>query len=333
MKKTFRLASLIAVASSMIISSGIPSLADGPSAPTGTVAASNAADTADTTTETSASSENAAADTAGTNASNTTDTADSNSSSDDLTNDSVLNAVEDTRVVDFYKDSILIGDSVADGFKRYSIARNQNPLLANINFQTQARYSIHDEIQPIGTEGVNHLWYGGAQHYAYELVSMAGAKHVYLSLGLNDIKGRPRTVLENYKTLINSIITANPTVDLTIISTTYIYPDAQTSLKGIKSWAFDNDTVRKLNSSLQELCTANGYGYIDIANRLADANGNLDPKYCTDKYIHQNADAYVIWVQALREYAASQNYVHANDVTETSTETASETVSENTVAG
>ena len=312
MKKTFRKAALIVAAASMIITSGLVSLADGPSA-----------GTAETTAETTAAAETTA---------ETTQDASNSTAASDLSSDPVLNAQEDQRAVDFYKDSILIGDSVADGFKRYCIARNQNPMLANINFQTQARYSIHDEIQPIGTEGVNHLWYGGAQHYAYELVSLVGAKHVYLSLGLNDIKGRPSEVLANYKSLISSIASANPAADITIISTTYIYPDAQTKLSGIKSWAFDNDTVRKLNTSLQELCTANGYGYIDIANRLADANGNLDPKYCTDKYIHQNADAYVIWVQALREYAASRNYVHANDVTEASaaetTETTSETVSE-----
>ncbi|WP_036606953.1 GDSL-type esterase/lipase family protein [Oribacterium sp. P6A1] len=318
MKKTFSKAALIAAAASMIITSGIVSLADGPSVPSETAAVA-----AETNAVTEASAEAAAESSA---------EASNSSAASDLSADPVLNATEDQRVVDFYKDSILIGDSVADGFKRYCIARNQNPLLANINFQTQARYSIHDEIQPIGTEGVNHLWYGGAQHYAYELVSLVGAKHVYLSLGLNDIKGRPSEVLANYKSLISSIATANPAADITIISTTYIYPAAQTKLSGIKSWAFDNDTVRKLNTSLQELCTEKGYGYIDIANRLADANGNLDPKYCTDEYIHQNADAYVIWVQALREYAASQNYLHANDVTETTAETTAETVAENTAA-
>lgn len=296
MKKPFSKAALIAAAASMIITSGIVSFADGPSVPSETAAVQAETETAASTTAATAAE--------------TETTASAGSASTDFSADPVLNAQEDQRVIDFYKDSILIGDSVADGFKRYCIARNQNPVLSNINFQTQARYSIHDEIQPIGTEGVNHLWYGGAQHYAYELVSLVGAKHVYLSLGLNDIKGRPSEVLANYKSLISSIAAANPAADITVISTTYIYPAAQTKLSGIKSWAFDNDTVRKLNSSLKELCTANGYGYIDIANRLADANGNLDPKYCTDEYIHQNADAYVIWVQALRDYAAEKNYVH-----------------------
>ena len=182
---------------------------------------------------------------------------------------------------------------------------------------TQPRYSIHDELQAIGTEGVNHFWYGGAQHYAYEMVGLLGAKHVYLSLGLNDIKARPSEVFEQYKTYIGQIKAANPDADITIISTTYIHPDAQTSLAGIKSWAFDNATVRKLNDSMQAYAAENGYGYIDIANRLADANGNLNPAYCTDKYIHQNAEAYAIWVQCLREYAAAQNYVHANDAAAT----------------
>ncbi|SFG16563.1 GDSL-type esterase/lipase family protein [Oribacterium sp. WCC10] len=313
MKKTFRKAMLIALASSMIISSGIISMAD---------ETSGSAQTA--VTETSAATENS--------------TGAQTTEAQELASDPVLNAQEDQRVVDFYKDSVIIGDSVADGFNKYALKRSANPLLANLKFFTQARYSIHDEIQPIGTEGVNHLWYGGAQHYAPELVALSGARHVYLSLGLNDVKMRPSEVLANYKSLIESIAAANPAVDITIISTTYIYPDAQTKLSGIKSWAFDNDTVRKLNTSMQELAAEKGYGYIDIANRLADANGNLDPKYCTDKYIHQNADAYVVWVQCLREYAASKNYAHANDETvieenaASTSETTSGTVAETAAA-
>ena len=274
MKKLLKKAAIIALASSMIVSSGIISMAE----------------------ETAAAQETAATD---------------------LSQDPVVNAQEDQRVVDFYKDSIILGDSVANGFERYAIQRKANPILANLQFMTQPRYSIHDELQAIGTEGVNHFWYGGAQHYAYEMVGLLGAKHVYLSLGLNDIKARPSEVFEQYKTYIGQIKAANPDADITIISTTYIHPDAQTSLAGIKSWAFDNATVRKLNDSMQAYAAENGYGYIDIANRLADANGNLNPAYCTDKYIHQNAEAYAIWVQCLREYAAAQNYVHANDAAAT----------------
>jgi len=274
MKKLLKKAAIIALASSMIVSSGIISMAE----------------------ETAAAQETAATD---------------------LSQDPVVNAQEDQRVVDFYKDSIVLGDSVANGFERYAIQRKANPILANLQFMTQPRYSIHDELQAIGTEGVNHFWYGGAQHYAYEMVGLLGAKHVYLSLGLNDIKARPSEVFEQYKTYIGQIKAANPDADITIISTTYIHPDAQTSLAGIKSWAFDNATVRKLNDSMQAYAAENGYGYIDIANRLADANGNLNPAYCTDKYIHQNAEAYAIWVQCLREYAAAQNYAHANDAAAT----------------
>jgi len=270
MKKTLRRLAVIALASSMIVSSGIISMAD------------------ETTTAATA----------------------------DLSTDAVATATEDQRVVDFYKDSIIIGDSVADGFARYAMNRTTNPLLANLKFCTMASYSIHQELQPIGTDGVKHLWNGGTQHYAYELPILTNTRHIYLSLGLNDIKARPSEVFDMYKTMIGQIVTANPYADITIISTTYIHPDAQKSLAGIKSWAFDNDTVRKLNTSMQEYAAANGYGYIDIANRLTDGNGNLNPAYCTDPSgdgIHQTAEAYAIWVQCLREYAASQNYVHASD--------------------
>ncbi|WP_031548156.1 GDSL-type esterase/lipase family protein [Oribacterium sp. FC2011] len=288
MKKLLKKAAIIALASSMIVSSGIISMAE----------------------ETAAAQETQAAT--------------------ELSQDPVVNAQEDQRVVDFYKDSLIIGDSVADGFRRYAIARSANPILANLKFITMPSYSMDEELKPIGTEGVRHLWYGGAQHYAYEMVGIMGAKHVYISLGLNDIQGRPSEVFENYKTYIGQIKAANPDVDITIISTTYIYSSHQSSIKGVKSWAFDNDTVRKLNASMQEYAAQNGYGYIDIANRLADANGNLNPVYCTDQKIHQNDDAYAIWVQCLREYAAAQNYVHANDAAASAGETAT---TETTAAG
>ena len=74
MKKLLKKAAIIALASSMIVSSGIISMAE----------------------ETAAAQETAATD---------------------LSQDPVVNAQEDQRVVDFYKDSIILGDSVANGFE------------------------------------------------------------------------------------------------------------------------------------------------------------------------------------------------------------------------
>ena len=61
---------------------------------------------------------------------------------------------------------------------------------------------------------------------------------------------------------------------------------------------------------MQKLAQQNGWGYMNIADALSDGQGNLNPNFCTDQMIHQNADAYVVWAQCFRDYAASRNFTH-----------------------
>ena len=50
----------------------------------------------------------------------------------------------------------------------------------------------------------------------------------------------------------------------------------------------------------------NGLGFVNIADSLADENGDLAAEYCSDEFAHQNAQAYDIWVSVLRDYAKGQ---------------------------
>ena len=47
----------------------------------------------------------------------------------------------------------------------------------------------------------------------------------------------------------------------------------------------------------------NGWGYVDVADALADENGDLAEEYCSDGFAHQNPEAYDVWVSVLRKYA------------------------------
>ncbi len=222
-----------------------------------------------------------------------------------------LPLTEDQRVLDFYKDSIVLGDSVADGFKLFAQANKENPLMGELQFQTASRYNLINALVPVAEDStIAHPVYKGQFMNVWDSVKLLGAKHVYMFFGFNDLGDRTSDIVSRYTQLINKIKEVNPDTDFTIISTTYIYPGYTKHYKGVKSWAFDNPTVRKLNTAMQELAQKNGWGYMNIADRLADANGNLDPKYCSDQQIHQNADAYVVWAQCFRDYAASKNYTH-----------------------
>ena len=218
---------------------------------------------------------------------------------------------EDQRVLDFYKDSVIIGDSVADGFNRFAQGNKTNPLMGELQFLTASRYSLHSALVPVAQDStIAHPLYQGKFMNVWDSIQLMGAKHVYLFFGFNDLGDRPDTIVQHYTELIQKIKAQNPDTDFTIISTTYVYPGYVQNFKGVKSWAVDSKTVRKLNTEMKKKADANGWGYINVADRLADANGDLDPKYCSDQAFHQNADAYVIWAQCFREYAASKNFAH-----------------------
>lgn len=217
---------------------------------------------------------------------------------------------EDQRVLDFYKDSVIIGDSVADGFNRFAQGNKENPLMGELQFLTASRYSLHSALVPVAQDStIAHPLYQGKFMNVWDSIQLMGAKHVYLFFGFNDLGDRTDTIVQHYTELIQKIKAQNPDADFTIISTTYVYPGYVQNFKGVKSWAVDSKTVRKLNTEMKK-AGANGWGYINVADRLADANGDLDPKYCSDQAFHQNAGAYVIWAQCLREYAASKNFAH-----------------------
>lgn len=57
---------------------------------------------------------------------------------------------------------------------------------------------------------------------------------------------------------------------------------------------------------LKQMAEENGWGYVDIADALADENGDLAEGYCSDDFAHQRPEAYDIWVSVLRDYAKEQ---------------------------
>lgn len=57
---------------------------------------------------------------------------------------------------------------------------------------------------------------------------------------------------------------------------------------------------------LQEMAGRNGLGYVNVADALADSNGDLAAEYCSDEFAHQNPAAYDVWVSVLRNYAKTE---------------------------
>lgn len=294
MKKSFRKSAAAFLTAAMMSSVSFTALAAGPTA-----------GPADPTTATTAAAAGNSAAPASTQAAAT----------DAATAETTTNGLplqEDQRVLDFYQDSVIIGDSVADGFKLFAQGNKANPLMAELQFLTASRYNLRNAMIPVAQDStIAHPIYKGQFMNVWDSIKLMNAKHIYMFFGFNDLGDRTEKIVTHYTQLIAQIRAVNPDVDFTIISTTYVYPGYVQRFKGVKSWAVDSPTVRKLNTAMQKKAQENGWGYLNVADRLANASGDLDPKYCVDKAFHQNADAYVIWTQCFREYAAAKNFTHA----------------------
>ncbi len=203
---------------------------------------------------------------------------------------------KESDAVDAYFDgSVFVGDSIMLGFRNYAMKR-QDTFLSRINFLAAGSFSANNALWEVDNKSV-HPVYQGEQRQVWESIAMMGSDKVFLMLGMNDlnITGLEGTC-EKYKELIGKIEESSPDAEINIMSMTYV-------LEGKEAGKLENDTIREYNEMLKEMAEDNGWGYVDVAEALADGNGDLAEEYCSDGFAHQNPDAYDVWVAALREYA------------------------------
>ena len=206
-------------------------------------------------------------------------------------------ALHAIQVGEFFKDSVLVGDSVALGFSHYALINAAFPIFQNLKFLTAGSYSVHNAFSAITGKSC-HPIYQGKQKYVWDALKLMGAKHIYTFFGLNDLYAGVDNTVAKYLEFIARVQAEIPGIEITIISTTPMY-------KGSEKKNLNNANIRALNAQMSALAAQNGWGYVDIASRLYDSSGCLAKQYCSDSYVHETNAAYVIWQAALEEYAES----------------------------
>lgn len=195
----------------------------------------------------------------------------------------------------YFDDSVFVGDSIMLGFRNYAMKR-QDTFLSRMGFLAAGSYSANNALWDVDDESV-HPVYQGEQRQVWESISLMGSKKVFLMLGMNDLNiTGVEGSCEKYEELIGKIKEKNPDAEIIIMSMTYV-------LKGKETGKLENDTIREFNGLLEAMAEKNGWGYVDVAEALADENGDLAEEYCSDGFAHQNPEAYDVWVSVLRKYA------------------------------
>lgn len=174
--------------------------------------------------------------------------------------------------------------------------KRQDTFLSRMNFLAAGSFSANNALWDVNDESV-HPVYQGEQRQVWESVSLMGSKRVFLMLGMNDLNiTGVEGSCEKYEELIGKIKEKNPDAEIIIMSMTYV-------LKGKETGKLQNDTIREFNGMLETMAEKNGWGYVNVAEALADGNGDLAEEYCSDGFAHQNPEAYDVWVSVLRKYA------------------------------
>ena len=208
----------------------------------------------------------------------------------------------------YFNDSMFIGLSVFVHFQVFTkTMRTVYPdffgssiIFARSNFSAYNNFHY----KPSDEDSVHPL-YKGEKMTCEDAVKASGVKRVYLSImALNELgiygSNCVERTYESTVKLINAIKAKSPSVEIVIMSNTYMVYDFN-NYKNL-----NNGNISALNNMVLDYCNANGMDYIDVSTMLMDGNVLAD-KYCRDAHsgsgCHLNNDGFAIWTAVLRNYA------------------------------
>lgn len=203
-------------------------------------------------------------------------TAAGESTTTNSTDSSVVGVVPESAAVDasYFDDAAFVGDSVSLKLSYYAV----NGCLGNAQFFTAGSLGAANALWEVSDESV-HPSYQGEKMLVEDCIAKSGAKKVYIMLGMNDLGlyGLDATV-ENYKTLVDRILAKSPRVQIVVQSMT-----PMTTTSTIIGENLNNANIKVYNDRLKELCTDNGWSFVDVASVMYDESGeNLNREYCSD---------------------------------------------------
>ncbi len=212
----------------------------------------------------------------------------------------------------YFNKSVFVGNSIMLHYRNYTTEkRESNPsFLGNATFFASASFSMYNNKHQKATDS-DCVWpsFRGEKMTVEDAVQAMEVKTVYLSLmALNDIalySDGLTGVEETYKLaveMITNLKTANPNINVVVLSNTYLYKDSNSMKK------LNNGTVSTLNIKMLDYCNVNGIDFIDIATALLDDEKCLGKEFCSDigssgAECHLTKAAYNAWTEILRDYA------------------------------
>ncbi len=193
----------------------------------------------------------------------------------------------------WFSDAAIIGDSVSLALQYYCTSTKA---LGEATFLCAGSLSARNALAPV-TAGSMHPSYNGTKMKIEDAVAACGAKHVFITLGMNNFYVPLDTACDDLKKLVDNIKAKSPDVNILIESVT---PVAQGG--SVLSQGLTNEKIDQYNEKLRAMCREQGWYYLDINSIFRGEDGWLRRDYCGDLNamgIHFTFAAAELWADYL----------------------------------
>lgn len=208
-----------------------------------------------------------------------------------------LRILSEKDLQNYFSKSVLVGDSVAYGYEKFA-KTNKDSVISKMTFLTEGGFGASNATKSLDLE-LNPL-YKGKRPYIWDSIAQIGAERVFLSYGLNDLVPLNKRIYTQYEDVVEKIIEKSPDISVHIVSITPVF-------HGGEYGRINNEYIDEVNEGLREMASENGWGFLDIASSLKDEDGNLDPAYCSDEFVHLNKTTYAaVWAPAFEQFAKDE---------------------------
>lgn len=195
----------------------------------------------------------------------------------------------------WFDEVALVGDSVSVMLEQYNssaAALGKATFLCSVSLSQQNALSYDT-----GSQRLPEYPKGSGQHPKLEdAIAAAGAKKVYLMLGMNCIAGGVDRACQDLVTLVGRIQAKSPDTAILIQSVTPMTADSPRA-----DDALNNTTIQTFNQQMQTLCQEKEWYFVNVAEALSDESGFLRSDFSGDKAmgIHLNYNGAKAWADYL----------------------------------
>lgn len=188
----------------------------------------------------------------------------------------VLNEVVDIDVLEYFDNTLFIGDSRTAGLYQFGY-------FETADFFATPGLSVYSIPQTkVTVEGYENIT-------LEELLTEKEYDRVYVMLGMNELGYRFPQTVERYRSFIEDLQDQEPRAQLILCANLHV-----TSTRSDNDKFFNNENIDKINEEISILAEEKELVYLDINELFDNEDGELDKEYASDDS-HVTVENYIRW--------------------------------------